>query len=240
MARGTWAALTALLLCLAMSTAQAQDPKMRDIGKKPPRGAIVLFDGKSGAAWKHRGTNAEFSWRIVDGAMEVTPGYPDIVTKQEFGDYELHVEFCLPFMPNAKGQERANSGVYNHGRYEIQVLDMVDNETYKAGGCGAIYGLKDPDQLVPRKPGEWQSYDILFRAPRFGPDGKVVENPRLTVFWNGVKIHDRVEIPPTNTVAGISGDPPARGPILLQNHGNPVRFRNIWIRELKDALPAKR
>ena len=81
MARGTWAALTALLLCLAMSTAQAQDPKMRDIGKKPPRGAIVLFDGKSGAAWKHRGTNAEFSWRIVDGAMEVTPGYPDIVTK---------------------------------------------------------------------------------------------------------------------------------------------------------------
>ncbi len=224
-----------LAMLLAAGAAQAQKVKEpKDLGKKPPRGAIVLYNGTDTSAWIHRGSTDPIRWKVVDGALEVTPGTPDIVTKQEFGDYLLHIEFWLPYMPQATSQGRANSGVYNQGRFEIQVLDSYQNDTYKAGCCGSLYGVKDPDVSVPRKPEEWQSYDITFRAARFDKDGAMTEKPRLvTVFWNGTKIHENVEIPIGSTVAGMAGPAPAKGPILLQDHGNPVRYRNIWIKELK-------
>lgn len=200
---------------------------------KPPKGAVILFDGKDASMWHERGSNEECKWDIVDGCLVVKPGIPDIVTKRVFGDYRLHVEFWLPLMANETGQGRANSGVYNHGRYEIQVLDSYNNPTYKFGGCGAIYGVKDPDRNAIIPPEQWNTYDITFRAPRFDKEGKLVENPRITVFHNGIKIHDNVEIKVPVTTSGI-GDPQSpTGPILLQDHGDAVRFRNIWIVPLR-------
>jgi len=165
--------------------------------------------------------------------LVVKPGSPDIVTKRDFGDYRLHVEFWLPLMADQKDQARANSGVYNQGRYEIQVLDSYNNSTYQFDGCGAIYGQKDPDQNAIKPPEQWNTYDITFRAPRFGKDGKVTQKPRVTVFHNGLKIHDNVEIQGNATTSGIAGPQPKVGPILLQDHGCPVRYRNIWIVPIK-------
>ena len=189
----------------------------------------MLFDGKSTEHWVHRGTNAPCQWEVKNGELIVKSGQPDIMTKQSFGDYRLHVEFWLPLMTDAKDQGRANSGVYNHGRYEIQILDSYQNPTYKTGGCGAIYGQKDPDADAIKPPETWNTYDIDFRAPRFDDKGQVTQRPRITVRHNGVLIHDNVEIAAKNTTAGLDGVQPKSGPILLQNHGNPVRFRNIWI-----------
>ena len=160
--------------------------------------------------------------------MEVTAGTADIITKQEFGDFRLHVEFWLPASEES-GQGRSNSGVYSHGRYEIQVLDSFKNPTYPFGGCGAIYEQKDPDQNAILPPETWNTYDITFRAPRFNKEGKVIEKPRITVLHNGLRIHNNVEIEKTSTRSGQDGPQPKVGPILLQNHGNPVRYRNIWI-----------
>ena len=153
----------------------------------------------------------------------------DIVSNQEYGDYKLHLEFWLPLLADKTSQSRANSGVYNHGRYEIQVLDSYNNPTYKFGGCGALYSQKDPDKNAIIPPENWNSYDMTFRAPRFDTAGKVVEFPRITVFHNGLKIHDNVEIKVSSTASGMAGDQPAKGPIMLQDHGAPVRYRNVWI-----------
>ncbi|HVN78736.1 MAG TPA: DUF1080 domain-containing protein [Terriglobia bacterium] len=204
-----------------------KDPALMAV---PPQGAVILFDGKDLSAWKHRDTGEAAKWKIVDGAMEVTPGTPDLITIQDFGDYQLHVEFNIPVLPgNLKSQERGNSGVYNHGRYEIQVLDSFNNETYANGMCGSIYEQKEPDINACKPAGQWQSYDITFRGPRLGVDHKVVEKPRITVYHNGILIHDNVEILADFTRAGMSGPVPKEGPILLQNHGSKVRYRNIWI-----------
>lgn len=182
-----------------------------------PAGAVVLFDGSSTAAWTK-------DWkRLEDGSMEVSGG--SNATRQSFrGDFQLHVEFWLPLMAERKSQSRANSGVFPHGRlFEIQVLDSYLNETYATGGCGAIYGQKDPDHFdqAVRKPEQWQSYDIHFTAAKFEA-GKLKAKARVTVLWNGVKVHDDVEIndaPPD--------DKPE--PILLQDHGCKVRYRNVWL-----------
>lgn len=200
---------------------------------KPPKNAIILFDGKSTEAWVHRGSRKPCEWVVRDGYMEVKGG--DIHTKQEFTDFRLHLEFWLPVLPDKQGQGRANSGVYLQGRYEIQILDSYMNNTYQAGGCGAIYGIKDPDHCdqAVRPPGQWNTYDIIFRAPRFDSAGKRLEWARVTVFWNGVKVHDNVEISTDNTTAGMGGDPKTPGPIMLQDHGSPVRYRNIWIVPMK-------
>jgi hypothetical protein len=195
---------------------------------KPPRGAVVLFDGRDTSAWRHRDSKLPVAWRVVDGSLEVQPGAGDIMTAREFADCRLHVEFNLPLIPEAKSQARANSGVYLQGRYEIQILDSFHNETYPKGGVGAIYGQKDPDRYAIRPPGEWQSYDITFRAARFDQDGRVTQRPRMTVHHNDILIHDNVEIEDTTT-AGLGGPVVARGPVLLQDHGNRVRFRNIWV-----------
>jgi len=214
-------ALLAALVCLSLPGQE---------GAPPPEGAVVLFDGKDSSAWLHRGTGEACQWEIVDGCLVVKGGTPDIVTRQVFGDYRLHIEFWLPLMKDAEGQARANSGVYQHGRYEIQILDSWENPTYAKGGCGAIYDQKDPDRDAIRPPEKWNTYDIEFRAPRFDEGGRLAAKPRVTVVHNGVKIHDDVEIEKPATAAALDDGPqPAKGPILLQNHGNPVRFRNIWL-----------
>ena len=216
-----------VVICGACGPVCAQGPA--EVGSKPPRGAIVLFDGTDSVQWKHANGNGPIQWIIKDDCLEVKPRSGSILSRREFGDCWLHVEFNLPLMPGAQGQARANSGVYLQGRYEIQVLDSFRNPTYPNGGVGAIYGQKDPDKDAVRPPGVWQAYDIHFRAARLDSAGKVIERPRMTVFHNGVLIHDNVEIAETETLRNVGGQFAPLGPILLQDHGNPVRFRNIWI-----------
>jgi hypothetical protein len=191
-----------------------------------PRGAVVLFDGKGLDNWESRDGGVA-KWKLLDdGVMQAGGG--DIVTKQKFdGSFKLHVEFRVPYEPRGKGQDRGNSGVYLQGRYEVQVLDSYGLES-KANDCGAIYGVAAPKVNACKAPTVWQSYDIEFTAPKCA-DGKKVEPARVTVYHNGVKIHDDVKITTDNTTAGLGGDPCTPGPILLQDHGHPVQYRNIWL-----------
>jgi hypothetical protein len=193
---------------------------------------IVLFDGKDFSQWTHE-DGKPVRWEVEDGTMKVVPKTGGIVTKQNFQDFKLHVEFKIPQMPpGVKGQGRGNSGVYLQRRYEVQILDSYGLEPTK-DGCGSLYKQKAPDKNVCKQPGEWQSYDITFRAARFkgaGENLKKVENARITVLHNGVLIHDNVELPDKTGAGRPEGPEP--GPILLQEHGNEVWFRNIWIAPL--------
>jgi type 1 glutamine amidotransferase len=192
---------------------------------RSPAGAVVLFHGQDGSAWKHR-DGKPFSWKIQDGAMEVVAGTGDLVTKEMFGDVRLHLEFMTPRMPGAKGQARGNSGVYLQGRHEVQVLDsfgLVPSD----GDCGAIYGQKVPDLNACLEPGVWQTYDIKYQAAVWDSSGRKTANARLTVRHNGLLIHDDVEVD-SETRAGME-EGPTPGPILLQDHGDVVRYRNIWL-----------
>lgn len=195
----------------------------------PPAGAIVLFDGKSLDGWVQRKNPKEpATWKLLDGGiMEVQGG--DIHTKKTFaGNFQLHVEFRVPYMPAAKGQARGNSGVYVQGRYEVQILDSYGLHSINHD-CGGIYEVADPLVNACKAPTVWQSYDILFQAPRCA-EGFRVDSPRISVLHNGVAIHHDVKIFKDNTRAGMAGDPCQPGPIMLQDHGNPVQFRNIWLR----------
>ena len=193
-----------------------------------PSGAVVLFDGKNLDQWgKRDNPKTAPSWKLVDGGfMQVNGG--DIVTKELFdGSFKLHVEFRVPYMPKASGQGRGNSGVYVQGRYEVQVLDSYGLDS-KDNDCGGIYSIAKPLVNACKAPTVWQTYDIDFTAPKFEGGKKVVAG-RITVLHNGVKIHDNQEITRDNTTSGLGGDPGKPGPILLQDHGNPVQYRNIWI-----------
>jgi len=203
-----------------------------DVKSEPaPSGAVVLFDGKNLDAWSKMDGKTPPEWKLVDGAaMEANKG--NIITREKFdGKFRLHVEFRVPYVPKATGQGRGNSGVYVQGRYEVQVLDSYGLES-KNNDCGAIYEVAAPLVNACKAPTIWQSYDIEFTAPKFEGDKKV-EPARMTVYHNGVKIHDNVAIPVNNTRAGMGGDPAKPGPIMLQDHGNPVQFRNIWLLPLK-------
>jgi hypothetical protein len=193
----------------------------------PPEGAIVLFDGKNLDQWTKTDGKSAPDWRILDnGIAQVKDG--NIITKQKFdGHFKLHVEFRVPYLPQAKGQARGNSGVYVQGRYEVQILDSYGLES-KHDDCGAIYEVAVPKVNACKAPTVWQSYDIEFHAPKC-ENGKKLEPARMTVFHNGVKIHDDVKINVDNTRAGLGGDPCQPGPIMLQDHGNPVQFRNVWL-----------
>jgi hypothetical protein len=198
----------------------------------PPQGAIILFDGKTLDRWvKARAKSATpATWKLVDGgAMQVKGG--DILTRESFdGHIKLHVEFRTPYLPDQSGQGRGNSGVYLQGRYEVQVLDSYGLES-KDNDCGGIYKVATPLVNACKAPTVWQSYDIDFRAPVF-QDGKKVAPARISVWQNGVPIHKDVAIPIDNTVSGLGGDPSQPGPIMLQDHGNPVQYRNIWVQKL--------
>jgi hypothetical protein len=234
------ALLALILLCLS---ARADD--QNTLGTKPPKGAIVLLDGKDLSGWTTRnGKPAE--WKVGDGYVEIVSGKGDIMTKEKFGpDFQLHVEFWLPKMPDdVKGQARANSGVYLQGRYEIQVLDSYMNDTYANGSVGALYGIIAPDKEAQHKaikpPEQWNSYDITFRAPRVGDKGKVTEKGRLTVKLNGVTIINdgKFDKWTGGELDQKLGEP---GPILLQDHHNKsggpnVRYRNIWLKPLEKSL----
>jgi hypothetical protein len=197
---------------------------------KPPSDAIVLFDGKNFDAWK-----GADSWKVdADGGFTAKGG---IQTKRSFGDCQLHLEFASPKKVKGKGQGRGNNGVGLMGaRYEIQVLDSYDNKTYPEGQCASVYNQRPPMVNASRKPGEWQTYDIIFTAPRFDKDGKLRKPAYVTVLHNGVLVQNHTEIQ-GNTFyerAPSYRRHADKEPLVLMYHGNPVRFRNIWIREFQE------
>lgn len=198
-----------------------------DVEMKPaPSGALVLFDGKSLDKWESK-NGKPAPWKLVDGgAVQVQGG--DIKTKETFdSSFKLHVEFRVPYQPKSQGQGRGNSGVYVQGRYEVQVLDSYGLKSGK-NDCGSIYGIAIPTENACKAPTVWQSYDIEFQAPKC-ENGKKVGMAVMTVYHNGVKIHDKVAMTLDNTTSGLGGDPCTPGPIMLQDHGNPVQYRNIWL-----------
>jgi hypothetical protein len=232
------AALTVTVAVIAqygdISDLKLAKPEDKEDVKSPltPNGAVVLFGGLNLDGWVKRDGKGEPAWTILDGGvMQVKGG--DIRTRETFdGRFKLHVEFRVPYLPDKKGQERGNSGVYVQGRYEVQVLDSYGLES-KNNDCGAVYGVAAPLVNACKAPTVWQSYDIDFTAPKCD-NGKKVEPARMTVYQNGVKIHEDVKIPVDNTTAGLGGDPCQPGPILLQDHGNPVQYRNIWLQRIEE------
>jgi hypothetical protein len=198
----------------------------------PPVDAVVLFDGKDLSRWKG-GEGKDAAWKVADGVLEIAPGKGDLETKEEFGDCQLHLEWCEPAPPKSESQGRGNSGVFFMGRYELQLLDSFENPTYPDGQCGALYGQVPPLVNACRKPGEWQSYDVVFTAPRF-EGGKLTAPGTLTVLQNGVLVQDHATLiggTVHRAVATYTAHGPA-GPLKLQDHGDPLKFRNIWIRKL--------
>ena len=197
-----------------VGTLKKVDRKSPTLGQKPPAGAVVLFDGKTAEAFKEGRMTPD--GLLMEGAT----------SKQDFGSFTIHLEFLLPFMPYARGQGRGNSGFYAQGRYEVQILDSFglsgeDNE------CGGIYKIGKPKVHMCLPPLSWQTYDVDYTAAEF-KDGKKVKNAKMTVRHNGVAIHENLELPHATTAAPVK-EGPENGPIYLQNHGNPVRFRNVWV-----------
>jgi len=200
-------------------------------GTKPPSDAIVLFDGKDLSEWK--GKDGEAEWLVKDGAMTVQKGTGEITSKRTFGDIQLHIEWRSPEEVVSEGQGRGNSGIFLQGMYELQVLDSYNSKTYVNGQAGSIYKQHPPLVNACRKPGEWQTYDVIFTAPRFKEDGTLESPARITVLHNNVLIQNNTEIKgKTEYDALPKYYAHGNGPLILQDHGNPVSFRNIWVREL--------
>lgn len=204
-------------------------------GTSPPSDAVVLFDGTGLGAWRAESGEAPAAWRVAAGTMEPN-GTGSIATRDAFGDCQLHIEWATPAKVEGESQGRGNSGVFLMGLYEIQILDSYENPTYADGQAAALYGQRPPAVNACRPPGAWQTYDILFRAPRFDGE-KVLEPALVTVLHNGVAVHHAEALlgaTAHRTLALYKPHPP-EGPIVLQDHGNPVRFRNVWVRRLQRA-----
>ncbi len=202
----------------------------------PPSDAILLFDGTDLSHWRSADAQPP-RWTVTAGVMESVPGSGYLFTAQAFGDIQLHVEWAAPAQVEGNSQGRGNSGVFLMGLYEVQVLDSYQNDTYPDGQAAAIYGQYPPLVNASLPPGHWQSYDITFRRPRFNPDGSLAVPGRTTVLHNGVLVQDNVE--PWGPTAWLRALPykshPDKLPLSLQDHGNPVRYRNIWLRELRET-----
>jgi hypothetical protein len=235
-----------LLLCLPFCvSAQITDPKATEVwepeprivtpgetNSAPPSDAIILFEGSDLDAWQH-GDGSAAKWIVEDGIATVKPRTGAIKTKEQFGDCQLHLEWRAPSVIEGEGQGRGNSGVFLQERYEVQVLDSYNNRTYSNGQAGSIYKQSMPLVNAMRAPGEWQTYDIIYQAPRFNEDGIKVSAATVTVIHNGVLIQNNTEIKGTTEYIGLPkniahGD----GSIILQDHSNPVSYRNIWVRRL--------
>ncbi len=204
--------------------------------QKAPSDAIVLFDGTDLSQWQHEGGKPA-SWEVKNGYVRVKQKSGDIYTKQSFGDMQLHMEWRSPYPVRGEGQQRGNSGVFLMGIYEVQVLDNFDNKTYVNGQAGSVYKQHIPLVNACRKPGEWQSYDIIFTAPSFYENGMIKEPARVTVLHNGVLIQNNVSLWGTTEYRGLPKIQPhePKLPLRLQDHGDPgeqVSFRNIWVRPL--------
>ncbi len=201
---------------------------------KPPSDAIVLFDGKDVSLWRSmKGEPAP--WKIQDGA--ITPSGGDIKTAQEFGDVQVHVEFAEPVPATGKGQARGNSGVFLQGQYEFQVLDSYESPTYADGQAGSLYGQRPPLVNAARPPGEWQVYDLVFTAARF-KEGALVTPAYLTAFHNGVLVQNHVAYlgPTGHRILAHYSPLPLTGPLVLQDHHDAVRYRNIWVRPILSVV----
>lgn len=201
---------------------------------RPPSDATVLFDGKDTSAWVAM-DGSPTKWIVRNGALECVPGSGYVRTLQAFGDCQLHVEWAAPTPPQGESQGRGNSGVFfGLTRYEVQVLDSYQSKTYADGSAASVYNQYPPLVNASLPPGQWQTYDIVYTAPRFDADGALRSKARLTVFHNGVLVQNDVEL--TGPTAWIGRPPysahPERTPIAFQDHGNPVRYRNVWVREL--------
>ena len=199
-----------------------------------PSDAIVLFDGKDLSQWAAEDSGPA-RWAVRRGYLEVVPGAGAIHTRRAFGDVQLHVEWATPSPAKGEGQDRGNSGVFLMSHYEVQVLDSWRNVTYADGQAGALYGQSPPLVTASRPPGQWQSYDIVFHAPRFAADSSLISPARATVFYNGVLVQDNVALTGAtvhHAEAKYTAHPSSL-PLLLQDHEHPVRYRNIWIRELR-------
>ena len=203
---------------------------------QPPSDAVVLFDGSGLSAWLSTDGGTP-GWTVRDGYMETAPGAGAIKTRQGFGDAQIHVEFATPSRVEGNGQGRGNSGVIIMGLYEVQVLDSYGNQTYADGQAAAVYGQYPPLVNASRPPGEWQTYDIIFRRPRFLPNGALKAPARMTVIHNGVLVQDRVELwGPTDWLQHRQYRAHDDAlPLVLQDHANPVRYRNVWLRPLPDV-----
>lgn len=199
----------------------------------PPSDAIVLFDGKDLSKWQSSRDRSDAKWTVANGAFTVAPRTGDIETKQKFNSFQLHIEWTAPTVVKGKSQGRGNSGIFLQGMYEVQVLDCYDNETYSNGQTGSIYKQTRPLANAMRKPGEWNVYDIIYNAPVFKKDGTYQTPPTVTVIQNGIVLQNHTTILGTTEYIGFPQvTPHGAGPIKLQDHGDLVSFRNIWIREL--------
>jgi 3-keto-disaccharide hydrolase len=211
-------------------------PSTQEHPGNPPSDAVVLFDGKDLSQWESA-NGGPAKWKVENGYFEVLPKTGDMRTKQAFGDCQLHVEWAAPNPPHGEDQDRGNSGIYIMGLYEVQVLDSYQSKTYADGQASAIYGQYPPLVNASRPPGEWQTYDIIWHGPRFDANGKLTRAATVTVLRNGVLVQDHVTL--TGPTAHKQRPPyhahPEKLPLQLQDHGHPVRYRNIWFRELHEA-----
>ena len=237
-------ALPVLLMAGAQSSNQLPPPEDTEIWEPEPKvigpgtqsaiptDATVLFDGNDLSKWTGRNGNAE--WTVANGAFTVQPGTGDISTVDSFGDVQLHVEWRTPTAIVGESQGRGNSGVFLMERYEVQVLDSYQNRSYSNGQAGSIYKQYMPLVNASRRPGEWQTYDIIFMAPRFASDGSLKQPATITVFHNGVLVQNHVSLKGPTVFRGQPKYEPhaTKAPIQLQDHTNLVSYRNIWLREL--------